>query len=199
MSQNKTFTLSLSRWHTIAKRLSAHGEALFENAMSVLGSANVQHELGETQKAALLERGSKALADLSEARSAISAAARVRAALSHANAAHGISAKLALAEGMRREVQLLDQLSRIDLLARVELDKANEALSKRPSSEDVIGMRRVGALPVALVAIDALDPHARDKSLLERQQQELMDEINDLNRNTLSIDLPVDVAVHASL
>lgn len=199
MNQNKTFTLSLSRWHTIAKRLSVHGEALFENAMSVLGSANVQHELGDTQKAALVERGSKALADLTEARSAISTAALVRAALSHANAQHGISAKLAMAEGMRREVQLLDQLGRIDLLARVELDKANDTLTKRTTSEDIMGTRRLGALPVALVAIDALDTHARDKSLLERQQQELMDEINDLNRNTLSIELPVDIAAHASL
>ena len=199
MSQNKTFTLSLSRWHTVAKRLSAHGEALFENAMGVLSGASVQHELGEAQKAALAERGTKALSDLDEARSAIGAAATVRAALSHANAQHGVSAKLAQAEGMRREVQLLDQLARIDLLARVELDQANAALAKRGASEDLIGMRRVASLPVALVAIDALDKHARDKSMLERAQQELMDEINDLNRNTLSIDLPVEVAAHASL
>lgn len=196
---HKTYTLSLSRWHTAAKRLSAHGEGLFESATAALGGSTVQHELSEAQKAALFERGQKALADLDQARSAIRAAAVVRAALATANSRHGVSEKLALAEGVRRELQLLDHLGHIDLLARVELDQANVALSKRAGADDMLGGRRGGLLPVSLVAINALDAHRRDQAILERQQQELMDEVNDLNRNTLSIDLPEDVAVHAGL
>lgn len=199
MSQTKTFTLSLSRWHTVAKRLGAQGEALFENAAATLGGASIQHELGDAQRAALSERGEKALSDLVEARQAITAAAEVRARLADANARHGISAKLAISEGVRREIQLLEQLARIDLLTRVELAQANAALAKRPGAEDILGGRRLGALPVALVAINALDGHARDKAILERRQQELLDEVNDLNRNTLSIELPIAIATQAGL
>lgn len=194
--ENKTYTLALSRWHTIANRLNAHAEGLFENAQRILGSSHAQHELSDAQRAALASRGQQALQDINDARAAMRGAAKIRAELAQANATHGVSAKLAEAEGLRRQIQKLSQLQDIDLLSKVALDDANTVISKRTS--DGMGGRMM-SVPLALVALDALDGHARDKELLDRAQQELMDEVNTINRNTLSIDLDVGVARHAGL
>lgn len=194
----KTYTVSLSRWHTIANRLKSHAEALFERAEEVLGRTSAQHELNTAQRDALAARGQAALDDVVQAREALKASATVRAALAHANAVHGVSAKLAQAEGLRREIQLLDSLTKIDMLARVSLEDANNALSKRVGEGGTLSAR-LASVPLALVPLNALDAHARDKTLLERQQQELMDEVNTLNRNTLAIALPEAIAAQAGL
>lgn len=194
----KTYTVSLSRWHTIANRLKSHAEVLCERAQAVLAHTTAQHELSNAQREALSERGQQALADIAQARAALQAATTVRASLAQANAEQGVSAKLAQAEGLRREIQMLDSLGNVDLLARVSLDDANTALNKRVSEGGVLS-GRAAAVPLALVPLNALDGHARDKALLERQQQELMDEVNTLNRNNLSIDLPQEIAILAGL
>ena len=93
---------------------------------------------------------------------------------------------------------MLDDLSKVDLLARVSLEDANSALTKRVAEGGALSAR-LSAVPLALVPLNALDQHARDKVLLERQQQELMDEVNTLNRNTLAIDLPQEIASLAGL
>ena len=89
---DKTYTVSLSRWHTIANRFKSHAEALFERAQLVLGHTSAQHELNNAQREALAERGQQALADIAQARAALQAATKVRASLAHANAQQGVSA-----------------------------------------------------------------------------------------------------------
>lgn len=198
MENIKTYTLALSRWHTVANRLNAHAEGLFEHAVRVLESTHAQHEISEAQRVALAARGEQALCDINVARASLRAAARIRAELASANAAHGVSAKLAEAEGLRREIQKLAQLQQIDLLSKVALDDANSVLGRRTSDGGMMG-GRLSAVSLALVPLDALDGHQRDKDVLDRAQQELMDEVNTLNRNTLSIELDRGVAVHAGL
>lgn len=195
---DKTYTVPLSRWHTIANRLKSHAETAFERAQSILGHTNAQHELSDAQRQALAQRGEQALADLDQGRACLKAATKVRSHLAQANATRGVSAKLAEAEGLRREIQLLDSLTSVDLLARVSLEDANAALTKRVGEGSVMGSRAL-SVPLALVPLNALDKHEREKSLLERQQQELMDEVNTLNRNTLEIELPQDIASLAGL
>ena len=54
-------------------------------------------------------------------------------------------------------------------------------------------------VPLALVALDALDNHKRDLLALERRQQELMDQVNSLNAHKLGIELDEGVAANAGL
>jgi hypothetical protein len=199
MTNVKTYTLSLSRWHAVAGRLRTHAEALFERAQAVIGNTSVVHEVSSAQISALQERGANALAELGIARAAMQGATVIRAKLASANAAEGVTALLAEAEGLRREVQQLARIEAIDPLRQVELSQVNGALSRNAESGNGRHLYGNQGVPVAMVGLNALEGFARDKLVLERRQVELMDQVNDLNRKTLQIELPVAVAQAAGL
>lgn len=192
----RDYTLSLSRWHTVATRLRASAEAMMETGLAVLGGTSVQHELSDAQIQALKQRGERALADINTARSSLRAVTKIRAALAVANANAGVTETLAEAEGLRAEMRQLEGLSQIDPLKQVEIDQANAAVRKNGEGN----VRGYGmGVPVALVALNALDEITRDRAVLARRQTELMDQVNDRNRATLTLAIDEAVAAVAGL
>lgn len=196
MTTIRTLTLSLSRWHTIAERLRSEGEALASAATDTLSSAQTNTRLSESQLSGLKVRGQQSLEDLHEAQRLLGAWGKVRSELAKANADANVSALLAEAEGLRRQIRLLEQASKIDLLNnRVELGQVNHELETQKESVS----RYHAGIQIALVDVNALDVFKREIVRLRAAHQALMDEINDKNRLTLSIDLAEEVASRVSL
>lgn len=192
----RTITLSLSRWHIVAERFRAEGEALASQSAETLSSAHTSTRLSESQLAGLKERGQQALVDLKQAQKLLHAWGVVRSKLAEANAKAGVSSLLAEAEGVRRQIRLLEQVSKIDLLKnKVELEQVNAELESHKESASHFHH----GLEIALVDVNALDGFKSEVVRLRAAHQTMMDEVNDKNRLTLSLDLEDEIAKQASL
>lgn len=193
------YTLPLSRWHHVADRIRESGDRKHKAAIQALGNTQLNPgvPLDATQIQALKARGQKALEQAAEARLALETVGFIRQELARVNAEKGITARLAKAEALRRVIKQLGEYSAIDLLTRVPVDNIGSVAKDAQGSNDLYG-RRAG-LPVALVSSEALDTLTADVGQLEAEVAAITDEIADLNRTTLTLELPVDLAKAAGL
>lgn len=195
----RSYSLPLSRWHHVADRIRLFGETRSASALQVLQGPQIRTTLSDVQIEALRERGAKALADLGIARDAVRAVASIRERLAVANAEFNVNSLLAQAEGKRKEASLLRSVSAIDLVTKVPLEGVNAALTEGLSVEKTVyGQSQNGVRP-SLVATNALASFEDEAALLDSEVAALTDAVADLNRNTLSIELPVFLATAAGL
>lgn len=189
------YTLPLSRWHHVADRIREIAERRHLEATSVLGGTSLSRHapLGDAQVDALRKRGAKALERVGEVIEAQRVVGQIRVALAKANAEKGVSELLSLAEAKRRELRVLNDYAQIDLVTRVPLDQAVETLRNGNENKDGAPMRSL-SLPVALVETDALDWVSDEIESLNSQVASLTDQVAELNRATLTIQLPAALA-----
>lgn len=192
----RSFSLPLSRWHHVADRIRVFGESKQKSALTVLEGTPLRTQLADSQIEALRERGQKALSDLQIARKAVQTVAAIRERLAVANAEFGVNAVLSQAEGKRKEAALLRAVAGVDLVTKVPLANVNKVLSEHTSNER--DYTYSGVRP-ALVEVSALASYEDDAAVLESEAAALTDAVADLNRNTLSIELPVELAQAAGL
>lgn len=195
----KPFTLPLSRWHHVADRIREIGERKHQNAFQTLSAAQLSLGVPVTaeQVEALRKRGATALGDADSARAAKIAVGNIREALARENAKYGITALLAKAESKRQLVRQLAQYAALDLVTRVPLDSVQQVIKDAAGSTDALGRR--GVLPVTLVASNTFDSFKDEISALESEVASITDEVADLNRNTLTLELPAELAQAAGL
>lgn len=195
------YTLTLSRWHHVADRIKAIGEAKHREALGALGGTTLNHTLAEPQIKALEARGTRALGLIQEAREAMSAVGAIRMALAEANAERGVTRLLAQAEAKRREARMLGDYAGIDLVTRTPVTALNATLASQANqaskAHDAYG-RSLG-VPVSLVPSDALDFVAAERAALEAEVAAITDQVADLNRGTLELELPIKLAKDAGL
>ncbi len=191
----RSFSLPLSRWHHIADRIRVFGETKRTSALAVLEGTPIRNALTDEQIAALKQRGQKALADLTTARTAVQTVAVIRERLATANAEFGVNAVLSQAEGKRKEAALLRAVANVDLLTKVPLDNVNTVLSQQKTEREY----GFSGIRPAVVDASALSSFEDEASVLESEAAALTDAVADLNRNTLSIELPLDLAQAAGL
>lgn len=191
----RSFSLPLSRWHHIADRIRVFGESKRTSALAVLEGAPVRNTLTVEQIDALKQRGQKALADLTTARTAVQTVATIRERLATANAEFGVNAVLSQAEGKRKEAALLRAVANVDLVTKVPLDNVNTVLSQQKTDREY----GFSGIRPAVVDANALSAFEDEAVVLESEAAALTDAVADLNRNTVSIDLPVELAQAAGL
>lgn len=193
----KPYTLTLSRWHHVADRIRQISESKHREAQHHLGGVSLLHPMAEAQLKSLQARGKRALGLLQEAREALSCVGAIRIALAQANADKGITRLLAEAEAKRRESKMLEAYEAIDLATKVPLAEANKALEKATPSKDAYG--RTSPIQASLVSPEALDFISDERRLLEAQVAALQDQVAELNRATLMVELPVKLAKDVGL
>ena len=192
----RSFSLPLSRWHHVAARIKSLADGQAREARDALAGTELTAPVSEAQAEALRARGARGLDLLAQARVATDTVARIRAALATANATHGVTALLAEAEGVRAQARLLASFQSIDLTVATPLASANAVLESRTDSKGLLAMR---GLRVALVEPTALDSLADERLVLESRAAALSDQVADLNRAVLSLELPVSLAQAAGL
>lgn len=191
----RSFSLPLSRWHHIADRIRVFGDAKRTSALAVLEGTPIRNALTTEQIEALKLRGQKALTDLATARIAVQTVAVIRERLATANAEFGVNAVLSQAEGKRKEAALLRAVANIDLVTKVPLDNINNVLSQQKTEREY----GFNGIRPAVVDASALTLFEDEAAALESEAAALTDAVADLNRNTLSIELPLDLAKAAGL
>lgn len=193
------YTLTLSRWHHVADRIKVIAEAKHQEALRTLGNTVIQQHLSASQVDALKARGARALGLIQEAREALAVVGAIRMALAQANADKRITVLLAEAEAKRREAKMLADYASIDLLTRTPLSNVNKAIEANLAQpKDPYGGGSRG-VDVNLVAEDALDFVNEERIHLQAAVASITDQVAELNRATLTLDLPSKLAKDAGL
>ena len=195
------YTLTLSRWHKVAERMNAALKARETDVKAAFIATTISpwNKEGVEEKAAGIAR--RAAEDLALIEAGTRAVARIRATLAKRNAELGVSAKLAEAESANRATALYKAIidgQKVDMVRPESVKALPAALA---GEADTFGFsRRTGAVVTLQIADSALIVSLREKHAREQARAtRLLDEIADLNREKLEIDVPKEVIGIAGL
>ena len=195
------YTLTLSRWHKVAERINAALKEREANVKTAFTATTISpwNKEGVEEKAA--EIGRRAADDLALVEAGARAVAAIRAALALRNAQLGISGKLAEVEGANRRAALYKAVIDGQKPDMVQPEGVRALPAELVGDTESWGYARRTALAVTLqTANPTLVESLRDR--LAREQgyaTRLLDEIADLNREKLEIEMPEEVIGIAAL
>jgi hypothetical protein len=196
MEQN--YTLSLSRWHKIAERLSREYTEAVNAAREAFNTTTVPAYLGESQKVQLRERGQAMEARLEWAFRIQDAIAAIRKALGDANAQAGVTRELADHDRLSRRHRLLTTLLEGQTADLVDIDQLEHVPENFGMDVDRYDRRPSGIR----VRIMSRERHARlvhETDEVRTEVYALADRISEMNRAPLTLPLPADVARAAGI
>ncbi len=194
-------TLTLSRWHKVAERMQSAMKAR-ETAVKTAYTATA---ISPWNKAAVEEKAAeiarRAAEDLALVESAAHSVATIRAALALRNAALGVSSRLAEAEAAKRRAALYRAIVEGQKADMVRPEDVRTLPAELVGETESWGFGRRTALTVTLQTADpALLAALRAKLAHEEARAtRLLDEVADLNRDRLEIDVPDELAQIAGL
>jgi hypothetical protein len=195
------YALTLSRWHKVAERINT---ALKERETSVkkaftATTVSPWNKEGIEEKAAGIAR--RAADDLALIETAARAVAQIRAALAIRNAELGISARLAEAEAASRTAALYKSVVEGQDTDMVRPESVRGLPVALVGETDPIGFGRRSAATVTLQTADGpLVESLRERLAREQARAtRLLDEVADLNREKLEIDVPREMLEIAGL
>jgi len=195
------YTLTLSRWHKVAERVNAALKEREANVKTAFKATTISpwNKEGVEEKAA--EIGRRAADDLALVEAGARAVAAIRAALAVRNAELGISGRLAEVEGANRRAALYRIVIDGQKPDMVRPEGVRTLPAELVGETESWGFARRSALAVTLQTADRiLVESLREK--LSREQgyaTRLLDEVADLNREKLEIDMPQEVIGIAGL
>ena len=192
-----TYTLSLSRWHKVAERLARKHLELTQAAKNVFLNTQVSGYLGEGQVARLQSDGARALADIQKAFQVQDGVMAIRQAIGDANARVGVATLLAQHDAMSRRQKLLEAI----LAGQGSEMVSVEELAHLPSqvvSEDRYDRSR-GQVRVRILDGSAQTELKREAAVLLAKVYALADQISDLNRERVQVELSEEVAAIGGL
>ena len=188
----KNYTLSLSRWHKVAERLSRAYLERTQSARSIFINTQVSGYLGETQIARLRAESEHGMVALQQAFAIQECIASIRQAIGEANARVGVSNLLARHDAMTRRQKLLDGILAAQSCEMIFFDEI--AHLPAPSlSEDRYDRSR-NQIPVRTLTPENLETLKAQAADLQKENYALADQISDLNREKISIGLPEEIA-----
>ncbi|MDD2743323.1 MAG: hypothetical protein PHV02_13705 [Rhodocyclaceae bacterium] len=193
----KAYTLSLSRWHKVAERLSRTYTELTQNSRQTLINTQVSGYLGETQIARLVEQREKAMANIEHAFAIQDSIVAIRRILGEANARIGVARELAEQDALTRRQKFLESIVVAQGSEMVRLEELS-SLPKQIVSEDRYDRSR-GQVRVGLLDETQLAGIKKQADGLLSRVYTLADRVSDLNRERLSIELPEATAAAAGL
>jgi len=194
-------TLTLSRWHKVAERIDTalkEREAKVKTAFTAT-TIPPRNKDGVEEKAADITQ--RAADDLALVEAGARAVAAIRAALALRNAELGIPGKLAEVEGANRRAALYKAVIDGRSPDMVRPEGVCTLPAERVGESESRGLARRTALAVSLQAADRLLVEVLRERLAREQRSatRLLDEVADLNREKLEIDLPQEVIGIAAL
>lgn len=195
---NKIYTLSLSRWHKVAERLSReYTETVFE-VREGFNNTRISAHLGESQETLLQSRSAGFENALERAFRLQDAVSDIRIALGDANAKHGITAVLGEFDKINRRIKAVSSIlegQRSDMVGIGELKNLPEVFI---SDNDGYSRNRP---EIRVRMLEPLSEQKLRKELesLKSKAYALGDQVNDLNRATVAIEVTEEVARFAGL
>jgi hypothetical protein len=189
------YTLTLTRWHKVAERINA---ALRERETDVKAAFTATaispwNKEGVEQKAAdIARRGADDLALIEVGARAV---AHIRTALAIRNAELGVSAKLAEAESANRAAALYKAIIEGQKADMVRPESVRALPAGIANEADAFSFgRRTAAVITLQIANAAFVESLRERLAREQARgTKLLDEVADLNREKLEIDVPQEV------
>ncbi|MBI2295919.1 MAG: hypothetical protein HYU76_07810 [Betaproteobacteria bacterium] len=195
------YTLTLSRWHKVAERINAALKERETNVRAAFTATTISpwNKQGVEDKAADIAR--RAADDLAQIESGAQAVAAIRTALALRNAVLGIAGKLAEAEAANRRAALYKSVIDGQKADMVRPEGVRALPGELVGETESWGFARRTALAVTLQTADAtLIGSLREKLAREQARAtQLLDEVADLNREKLEIDVPQEVVRIAGL
>ncbi len=188
---NKSYTLSLSRWHKIAERLAKNYSDLTNSARNILTNTQVGGYLGEGQVARLKEEASLGQQNLRRAFDIQDVLVQIRKALGEANARTGVAVELAEYDALSRRQKLLQIILAGQSTGMVLLEDMPQ-LPKQLVTEDRYD-RSKASVKVGLLDVAAQAQITQESEILLSRIYALADKISDLNRDRLTLEFPEDV------
>jgi len=186
-AEQATFNLTLSRWHNVAKRMANLASEASQKALAGFGGARVDGFAGDAQISALKARRVEAQEGLALALALQDDIGAVREAIGLANARTGVAALLARQESINRSAKLLRELIDAQKPGMVPIDglAAYKPISQGESryfrgGED-------GAVAVGLMDENELLDLKKRVVALQAKGFSVADQINDLNREKISV------------
>ena len=195
---NKTHTLTLSRWHKVAERLSRDYTETVYKAKQALTQTRVSAYVGESQEEALREQASDWSTRLERAFRLQDGIGDIRRVLGDANAQHGVTALLAEFDKLNRRQKVLTELvegQAPDMIAISELKHIPADYVADGDNYD----RRRPQLRVRMLERAAVIRLREELDAVRARAYALADEIAERNKATLALELTVEVAGAAGL
>jgi len=190
----QSFTLTLSRWHAVAERLQAKARELTVQAQQTLGRTQVAAYHGQEQT--LRTDATDAKAKIALVRRLHQQLGTIRARLGQANQEQGVTAALAEQQVLKNTLALLRELGGIDTSQQASIDTLADTFAKRAGTTVAVYDRQVA---VAMLTREEVKAFQAEAEAVQAKAYALADQINDLNREKLSIDLDQDIAALAGL
>lgn len=194
---SKNYTLSLSRWHKVAERLSRLYTELTQSARNAFNNTQVGGYLGDAQVDRLKVLAAASLADLHRAFAIQDAIACIRQSIGDANARTGVARILAEHDALSRRHKLLESILVAQGSEMVGLDEL-PALPSHVVTDDRFDRSR-GQVRVRLLTADQRSELKREADELLARVYSLADRISDLNCERISLDLSDEIVVVAGL
>jgi hypothetical protein len=193
-------TLTLTRWHKIAERLGAALKESEARVVAAFTSATVSawNKEGVEQKAMAIAEEAKA--DLARVEQAAAAVAAIRSALALRNAQLGIAARLAEADAANRRAALYRSVVEKQTVDMVKPADVRHVPAHALADTDGPWARREATRITLQVADDTLIADLKLKLAREQARTHaLLDEVADLNREKLELELPRELDEIAGL
>lgn len=194
----QTYTLTLTRWHKVAERLAReYGESISESR-STLSQTVISAYLGEEQEQFLQAQTQSALGNLERAFRIQDAVAHIRHLVGNANVHEGVAAKLAEFDKLNRRVKTLSEVvdsQSTDMVSITQLRSIPKDYVADGASYD----SKRPKIKVRMLGMQDLEKLASQLDEARKAAYTLSDEVSDLNKAKLSIELETDVASAAGL
>ncbi|MBI2970331.1 MAG: hypothetical protein HYY36_06270 [Gammaproteobacteria bacterium] len=195
------YTLTLSRWHKVAERINAalkDSEANVKAAFTATTISPWNKAEIEDKTATIARRGAE---DLARFEAGAQAVATIRAVLARRNAELGISDRLAEADAANRRAALYKAVLAGQKVDMVRPENVRALPAELIGETETWGLGRRTALAVTLQVADTeLIESLREKLAREQgRATRLLDEVADLNREKIEIDVAEEVLEIAGL
>lgn len=193
------YALTLSRWHKVAERIKAaikEREARVLAAFTATAISPWNKEGVEIKASEIAVRGK---ADVALIESGLSAVAAIRAALARRNAELGIGDKLAEADAVSRRAALYRAIVDKQSADMVRPEDVRHVPAAAANDEPYFMRRAVASITLAIADRPFLEELALKLAADQARAHALLDEVADLNRSKLELELPDELTIITGL
>ncbi|RDH87036.1 MAG: hypothetical protein DIZ78_05960 [endosymbiont of Escarpia spicata] len=194
---DKTYRLTLNRWHKVAERLSRRANDIAEEVRTGFNQTEVMGHLGEDQQARLSTEGERLAGLIPVLFDLQSTIAQIRKALGTANEATGISSSLAELDMLNKQLRLMESLINGQEAGLVGIDELPN-LPVRVQEESGL-FARPSTFRVRIMPDSALEAYRRKLEDIRTESFAVADKIAARNREALPISISENVARLAGL